>query len=138
MTLGKFAVRERTVLRESTETGNEVRDFGEFKRFVERVEAGDSPHPVGTRKVADERPKLTNGNAKNYALIGTGVPGSFPTRWPGCSPPADPCTGSATVSVSFQHTSAGPGGGIAAGLAAWTNDPGSFITLTDGGNFAGS
>ena len=46
--------------------------------------------------------------------------------------------GSPTVSVSFVRKGAEPSpGGLASGLAAWTNDPNSFVTLTDGGAYTG-
>src|SRR5262249_54729269 len=123
--------------RESIEMGNEAHDVRAFKAFVRDVAANVTPAPMATVRIAADSLRIApNGNAKNYAILG--VPGNIPTRWPGCVSPPDPCTGNATVSVSFKHTAADPSGGITAGLASWTNDPNSFVTLTDGGLFTGS
>lgn len=119
MTLGKFAVRGDVAVRESAGGGDESVDF----RALKALARDTTSSTVARVKVADARRIAPNGNAKNYALIGTGAPGSFPTRWPGCD---IACT------VSFKHTAADPGG-IVQALAAWTNDPAANITLVDGG-----
>ena len=131
MALGRFAVRDDVAVRETSETGREARNARDFAQFVRAVNAGASPaEPRVT--VPDSFPKTTNGSAKNYALTASGLP----VRWPGCSPV--PCAGSPTVSVSFVRKGAEPSpGGLASGLAAWTNDPNSFVTLTDGGAYTG-
>ena len=144
MTLGKFVLRDGLAIRESEELGVSAHPAGAFAQFVrdvaigvptgETAEAATIPAPdtVGRRVAADALRITPNGNAKNYALLASGMP----VRWPGCTPLN--CTaGTATVSVIFKRTAADPGG-IAAGRAAWTNDPNSTITMTDGGLSASS
>lgn len=142
MTLGKFVLRGGSAVRESEEMGTAAHPADAFARFVrdvvsglatqENAEAATTPAQVPDRHFApDALVKTPNGSAMNYALTASGLP----VRWPGCNAAASVCAGSTSVSVAFKRTAADPGG-IAAGLASWTNDPGSFVTLTDGGTSA--
>ncbi len=148
MTLGKYLLRDGVALRESEELGNSAHSADVFVRFVKDAAGGMSTREnaglVTIPAKGSANPHVTadalrispQGTASNYALQATDVFNTtHPVRWPGCA--GDPCTGTSTVSVTFKHTAPDPGG-IASGLAAWTNDPASFITLSDGGVAASS
>lgn len=125
MALGRFAVRDGIAVRESSETGREAHNARDFAQFVRAVTAGAAPAAPARVLVPESFPKTTNGSAKNYALTASGLP----VRWPGCEVSCSvPFKVSTATSLSFPTAAS-----IAAGRAAWTNDPASNITLTDGG-----
>lgn len=152
MTLGKFVLRDGVAVRQSEEMGVSAHAVDAFARFVRDVASGMATpqnaesvtvpanaltQTTPTLHITPDALRITpNGNAKNYALQATDVNSvTHPVRWPGCV--GDPCAGSPAVSVTFKRTGADPGG-ISAALAAWTNDTGSFISLSDGGTTSSS
>ena len=134
MAMGKFSFT-RTARGESVVTRDvsELRDdparlvdgFEEFVRDGKTEAYQTTLTPIATAL----HPKAT-ATAAQYCILATDqLNQTRPIRWPGAETGAPPVT-------FYEHgTQAGVNGtqGIANGLAAWTNDPGSLIVLSAGG-----
>jgi len=121
MSMGRFAIRDGLALR-----GDDApRHLGAFTAFI-RGESGNTKYlaPAATA----HPPIAVNGTAKNYALVATS---GYPVRWPETPPTPINITFKVHGTMSFPTTSA-----IDSALAAWTNDPGSYLNLIDGGTSA--
>lgn len=128
MTLGKFVLGGGMAVRSSEELGRETRQADAFVRFIREPQnllpAAEGAAQRRMRGTAAPIKIAPNGNAKNYALLS----GTTPVRWFGCD---------VSCSVPFEvhgSMSYSTSPGIAAGLASWTNDAGSNITLASAGS----
>src|SRR5262249_21670303 len=125
MQMGKFefarnAQGASVLVRDAGEFGAEpARLESEFKEFVRGSAAAN--YQTKLQPVARAfRPKPVVAPAV-YCATATAGSETHPIRWPG---------GESGFTVHLLSTAADPGGGIAAGAAAWTNEPAAFINLS--------
>lgn len=134
MGLGKYRFDRRgdvqLLVREAegieTLTGNPA-DVRDAQAFVDAIRTGrfDGAPRVTTAATIEREPESHILAASSYVFIGSPPAQPFPIRWAGCE-------ANCTINYLLNGVQAGVSdipGGVAAALAVWTNDPGSFVNL---------
>ncbi len=139
MALGKYRFDRRgdayVLVRDAegieTMTGDPT-DVRDAQAYVDAIRTGtfERAPRVTTAATFEREPESHIGAASSYVFIGSPPAQPFPIRWAGCE-------ANCTINYLLNGVQAGVSdipGGVAAALAVWTNDPGSFVNL----NLAGS